>query len=81
VAIDETAYFTVAATGSDLTYQWYLKSPTDAGWRKITSSTPSATTPTLEIKGKATFNGYTFRCIVKNANGTATSDTAALTVG
>jgi hypothetical protein len=70
----------VTATGRDLTYHWYLRRPTDAGWRKITSSTPSATTPTLEIKGKATFDGYRFRCIVKNSGGSVTCETATLTI-
>jgi hypothetical protein len=74
------AAFTVEAEGEDLQYQWYLKSPTDAAWRRITASTPSATTPTLVIPGKASLSGYTFRCIVSNGGGRAISETVTLTV-
>jgi hypothetical protein len=36
--------FTVGAIGDNLRYQWYLKSPTDTAWRRITASTPIAAT-------------------------------------
>ncbi len=72
-----TAKFTVAATGVNLSYQWQYNS--GSGWKN--SGATGATTATLSISAKSTYNGWQYRCIVTDASGaTATSSAAKLTV-
>ena len=74
-----TAYFSVTATGSGLSYQWQMRSPSQVTWTNCTSG--SAATSKLGVTVAASFNGYQFRCIVSNSKGTVYSDPATLTVG
>ena len=68
----QTATFTVAATGTaPLSYRW------QKGTTNITGATAASyTTPVTTMAD----NGATFRCVVTNAGGSATSDAATLTV-
>ncbi len=76
-AIGETAKFTVAATGIGLKYQWQYNS--GDGWKN--SGASGATTATLSINAKTTYNGWKYRCIITDANGaTATSSVATLKI-
>jgi glucose/arabinose dehydrogenase len=68
----QPATFSVAATGSTpLSYQWQRNQVNISG---ATSSSYTLSSTTLSD------NGATFRCVVSNAFGTATSNEAALTV-
>ncbi|MFN0158703.1 MAG: immunoglobulin domain-containing protein [Bacteroidota bacterium] len=72
VTVGETATFTVQATGSaTLVYQWQKNNSNISG---ATSS--SYTTPPAVIGD----NGSTYRCVVTNGFGNATSNSATLTV-
>ncbi|MGB9626442.1 MAG: immunoglobulin domain-containing protein, partial [Phycisphaerae bacterium] len=71
------AVFTVAATGSGtLTYQWQ-KNRVDLS---NGGSYSGVTTPTLTVSGASTADAGSYRCVVGNAYGSATSNEAALTV-
>jgi glucose/arabinose dehydrogenase len=72
VPIGGTARFTVAAIGvAPLTYQWQRNGVTIAG-----ATTASYITPSVLL----TDSGATFRCVVSNSFGSATSTAATLTV-
>ncbi len=71
------AKFTVTANGIGLTYQWQYKSGSE--WKN--SGATGATTDTLTINAKATYNGWKYRCIITDANGaTITSSVATLKI-
>ena len=71
VAAGQQVTFTVAASGSaPLSYQW----------QRGTTNIAGATSPTLTFTAAAGDNGATFRAVVTNAFGTATSNSATLTV-
>ncbi len=71
------AKFTVKATGIGLSYQWQYNS--GSGWKN--SNAAGATTGTLTVSAKTSYNGWQYRCIITDANGAKTnSDAAALTV-
>jgi glucose/arabinose dehydrogenase len=71
VAVGQQATFTVAASGTTpLSYQW----------QRGTTNISGATSPTLNVTATAADNGATFRAVVSNAFGTATSNSATLTV-
>ncbi|MCA8912163.1 MAG: immunoglobulin domain-containing protein [Planctomycetes bacterium] len=67
----QTATFSVTASGSSLSYQWQ-RNGIDIGG----AGSASYTTPTLTLAD----DGATYKCVVTNAYGTATSNTATLTV-
>ena len=76
--------FTVAATGSALTYQWQVD--TGSGFVNLVNGAPytTVTTPTLNITGATIgMNGYLYRCIVSGAAPctSVTSNSGSLTVG
>ena len=74
--VGETATFTVAATGMDLTYQWQYKEPGSSAWLNSSFKTPSMT-----CKLTAARNGRAYRCIVMDSlGGFAISDEALITV-
>ena len=77
-AAGDSVKFTVKASGSNLTYQWYYKKPSESTWN--ISSAASAKTATYSVTAKDTYNGYSYRCVVSNSYGKATSQTATLTV-
>lgn len=76
-AVNDTATFSVKATGAGLTYQWYIKKAGESdftAWNKKTSA--SVSTPIY-----ASWHGAQFYCTVKDGSGkTVKSDTAILTV-
>ncbi len=67
--------FSVTASGSGLSYQWYRKSPTGT-WSAVTGATSS----TLTITAGAGLDGYQYRCKVSNSAGGVYSSAATLTV-
>ena len=66
-----TVKFSIAASGSNITYQWQKN-----GGNISESNSASYTTPAIALAD----NGATFRCIVTNAAGADTSKNALLTV-
>lgn len=78
VASGKTVKFTVKAKGTKLSYQWYSKKATSTKWKAVSGS--SAKTKTLKVKARTKLHGTSFRVIVKNSSGRATSKTARLSV-
>ena len=77
VKVGETATFTIAVNGTDLTYQWQIDRNDGNGWVNIDGATAANyTTSTVDIS----CNGFKYQCVVSNSAGTDTSNTAVLTV-
>ncbi len=77
VKAGETATFTIAASGTDLTYLWQIDRNDGNGWGNIDGATAAIyTTSTVDIS----CNGFKYQCVVSNSAGTDTSNTAVLTV-
>ncbi len=79
VTAGNTATFTVAASGENLSYQWQQKT-TDSGsdWTNVGSAT-SSNTYTID-NTTTNMSGYQYRCVVSNSAGSVTSEVATLTV-
>lgn len=70
------AYFSVNASGTNLSYQWQYKTVANNDtWHNSTIGITN--TPVLEIKGTAQRNGYMYRCLITKSNGTKTYSSAA----
>lgn len=67
----------VEAVGAT-SYLWQVKRPNTSSWQESTAA--SKNKPTLAFSADATYDGRQYRCIVTNAFGTVTSNTATLTV-
>ena len=77
VKAGETATFTIAASGTDLTYLWQIDRNDGNGWVNIDGATAAIyTTSSVDIS----CNGFKYQCVVSNSAGTDTSNTAVLTV-
>ena len=74
----KTARFSVEAVGGNLSYQWQVSKDGGKTWTNSVLST--ARNRTLEVYAHQSFNGYRYRCKVKNTNGIRTSQSAKLTV-
>jgi hypothetical protein len=78
----QNASFSVAAIGTPtLAYQW--QSSSNGSWQSVSNlgEFSGATSPTLTITGDTGgLNGATYRCVVTNSQGSATSSAATLTV-
>ena len=76
---NETAEFTVVATGEELTYQWQVKIGTRDWQNTSLNGAQSATLSFLVVGG---YFGRQYRCIITDKNGnTAMSDAATLIKG
>ena len=77
VKVGETASFTIAASGTDLTYQWQIDRNDGKGWVNIDGATATSyTTSTVNIG----CNGFKYKCVVSNSAGNVESNSATLTV-
>lgn len=76
---DVDALFSVAATGTNLSYQWQSASSSSGTFSNVTNLT-GYNTANLTVPGTSTYNGMAFRCVVTNSAGSATSNAATLTV-
>ena len=77
VKVGETATFTIAVNGTDLTYQWQIDRNDGNRWVNIDGATAAIyTTSTVDIN----CSGFKYQCVVSNSAGTDTSNTAVLTV-
>ena len=75
VAEGKPAYFSVTATGSDLTYLWQYKKANASKWVDWTSKR----TASISVAYDATRNGMNLRCVITDSNGISkTSDIAIL---
>ena len=73
-----TATFTIAASGTGLSYQWQYRTLTSGTWTNSTS--PSGKTKSYTVNARTAINGYQYRCKVTNAAGSVTSSVVTLTV-
>ena len=78
VAAGKTAKFTVAATGGDLSYQWYYRTSSTGSWTAVSAS--SGKTAAYSLTAADRHNGYQYRCRVKNAAGTTYTKAVTLTI-
>ena len=77
VKAGETATFTIAASGTGLTYQWQIDRNDGNGWVNIDGATAASyTTSTVDIS----CNGFKYKCVVSNSAGNVESNSATLTV-
>ena len=73
-----TVKFTVAASGTGLTYQWQYKTPSGS-WAN--SPATGNNTASLSVPATTDRNGYQYRCIVSDSSGNKlASNAATLTV-
>ena len=77
-AAGTTVKFTVAATGGNLTYQWYYRVSSTGTWTKCSGT--GYNTATLSVEAKAYRSGYQYRCLVKNTAGEVYTNAVTLTV-
>ena len=75
---NETAVFSVAASGEDLSYQWFFRIGAGAEWTK--SSAAGAQTARFSVEAQSYRNGYQYRCKVTNPGGSVYTNAATLTV-
>ena len=74
--------FSVTANGDGLSYQWQVKTAESGSWVNVTNTACSGMkTATLTVPATEARNGYQYRCVVKNTNGSVTSAAGKLTVG
>ena len=77
VKVGETATFTIATSGDNLTYQWQIDRNDGKGWVNIDGATATSyTTSTVNISS----NGFKYKCVVSNSAGNVESNSATLTV-
>ena len=77
VTVGDTATFEVTATGTDVTYQWKIDRNDGNGFVDITGATGAAYTTGVTDKD---CDGFKYQCVIRNAAGSATTDTLVLTV-
>ncbi len=68
--------FKVKASGGSLTYQWYRLKPGAKKWEKINKATKSS----YSFKAAKKWNGYKYKCLVKNKAGKVYTKAVKLTV-
>ena len=76
-----TATFTASAAGGALRYQWQYYNTSSKTWDSVTNSAYGGLkTATMTVPATTGRNGLQFRCVVTNAAGTVSSNSATLTV-
>ena len=84
ICASQNTSFTVAATGTTLTYQWQVSTNGCSTFSNLANGAPysGVTSATLTITGAATgLNNSSFRCLINGAcPGTATTNCTLLTV-
>ena len=76
VAFGKTASFSVTATGENLHYQWQYKKPGSSSWIKWSGKTEAS----ISFRASDKNDGYQYRCVVSNVDGSVKSNAATLTV-
>ena len=77
VKTGERAVFEVAATGTDLKYQWKINRNDGNGFVNISGADSASYTSGIT---DTDCNGFQYYCVISNAAGTVTTDTVTLTV-
>lgn len=77
VTVGDTAKFEVAATGTDVTYQWQIDRNDGKGFVNITGATGATYTTRVTDRD---CNGFKYQCVLSNAAGSVTTATVVLTV-
>ena len=77
VKAGERAVFEVAATGTDLKYQWKINRNDGNGFVNISGADSASYTSGIT---DTDCNGFQYYCVISNAAGTVTTDTVTLTV-
>ena len=77
VTVGDTATFEVAATGTDVTYQWQIDRNNGNGFVNIDGATGATYTTGVTDR---VCNGFKYRCVLSNAAGFVITDTVVLTV-
>ena len=77
VTVGDTATFEVAATGTAVIYQWQIDRNDGKGFVDITGATGAVYTTGVTDKD---CDGFKYQCVIRNAAGSATTDTVVLTV-
>lgn len=77
-ALNTSVSFSVAATGTSLSYQWQYRTSETAAWQN--SGLSGYTTSKLTVSVTAQRDGWQFRCLVKSGSVSVTTKTATLTV-
>ncbi len=77
VTVGDTATFEVAATGTDVTYQWQIDRNDSNGFVNITGATGATYTTGVTDRD---CNGFKYRCVLSNAADSVITDTVVLTV-
>nr|MBQ6241136.1 hypothetical protein [Lachnospiraceae bacterium] len=79
--VGASASFSVTAGGTGLTYRWQVSKDKGVTWKDVTSANEGYNTATLKLVVKDTWNGYRYRCTIKDSYGkTIRSASAKLTV-
>ncbi len=78
LAIDSTVKLTVAANGTNLTYQWQYRNSSTDSWKNSTMA--CAKTAIFSFKAAESHSGHQYRCLISNGKGTAYSNAATVTV-
>lgn len=73
--LNESAVFTVAATGSGLTYQWQYQASGETDWSDSTLT--GAKTASLTVRLTRSRMGMKFRCVVTDSTGASVTSEAA----
>ncbi len=77
VKAGEQATFTVAATGTDLKYQWQIDRNDGKGFADIAGADRASYTTSAVDKN---CNGYKYQCVISNSAGSVTTNAATLIV-
>jgi len=77
VKVGEKAVFEVAATGTDLKYQWKINRNDGNGFVNIKNADSASYTSGVT---DTDCNGFQYYCVISNAAGSVTTDTVTLTV-
>ena len=77
VTVGDTATFEVAATGTDVTYQWQIDKNDGNGFVNINGATGATYTTGVTDR---VCNGFKYQCVLSNAADSVITDTVVLTV-
>ena len=77
VAVGKDATFMVTAKGEFISYQWYYQKPGETTWNKVTVN---GTDATYTLTTEKRHDGFKYKCVVKNAAGSVSSNVVTLTV-
>ena len=78
VIIGNTAKFTVAASGTGLSYQWYYRNSSADTWKQ--SSADCGKTSTFTFTAQESHSGHQYKCVISNSYGSVTTNTVTVTV-